>query len=75
MAKKKLVSKETKLERVVPLLVVVIGKLLAAKGMSRYKNDLNEKIRAIMDGDVEENDDVEENEEEPKAVNRIKKRK
>ncbi|HEB13399.1 MAG TPA: hypothetical protein ENI13_00280 [candidate division CPR3 bacterium] len=42
---------DTRLDRIVPLFVDMIGKLLAAKGMMRYRKDFTERVKEIMEGE------------------------
>ena len=43
-------SEDGKLEALVPLFVDIIGKLLAAKGMLRYRKDFIDRVKEIMEG-------------------------
>ena len=42
--------KDTRLDELVPLFVDMIGKLLAAKGMLRYRDAFVEDVKEIMEG-------------------------
>ncbi len=44
---------DQRLEKLVPLFTDIIGRLLAAKGMLRYRKDFNTKVKEIMDGSDE----------------------
>ncbi len=47
------IQSETKLERVVPLLLQLINTLITAKGMQKGRRvvEINEKIKEVMDGE------------------------
>jgi len=42
-------TKDPRLDELVPLFVDIIGKLLAAKGMLRYRDDFIEEVKEIME--------------------------
>ncbi|KKL49704.1 hypothetical protein LCGC14_2312890 [marine sediment metagenome] len=44
------VAKDPRLDILVPLFVDIIGRLLAAKGMLRYRKDFTERVQEIMEG-------------------------
>ena len=52
---KKVKKTEDRLDRIVPLFTDIIGRLLAAKGMLRYRKDFIEEVKRVMEGeDAEE---------------------
>jgi len=40
--------KDERLDDIVPLMVDIIGRLLGAKGMLRYRKDFVEKVKEVM---------------------------
>ncbi len=42
---------EDRLDRIVPLFTDTIGRLLAAKGMLRYRKDFVEEVKRVMEGE------------------------
>lgn len=48
--RKKEVLRDERLDDIVPLFTDIIGRLLATKGMLRYRRDLVVKVKSIMEG-------------------------
>jgi len=51
----RMVVKDPRLDKVIPLLVATVSQLCRQKGMGRHATDLQNKIREVMDGTEEDN--------------------
>jgi len=51
----RMVVKDSRLDKVIPLLVATVSQLCRQKGMGRHATDLQNKIREVMDGTEEDN--------------------